>query len=83
MSNSADASSATRGGIMFASITACQHHNLYQKKDIHERIHVDEKLVTHPWITLNKKQAELGQAICRMKYSVCQNYNLQPAIWRS
>jgi hypothetical protein len=59
MSNSADASSATRGGIMFASITACQHHNLNQKKGIHERIHVDEKLVTHSWITLEKSNQNL------------------------
>ena len=59
MSNSADASSATRGGIMFASMTACQHHNLHQKTDIHERTHVHKKLMTHSWITLDKSKHNL------------------------
>lgn len=26
--------------------------------------------MTHPWISLDKKQAELGQAICRMKHTL-------------
>lgn len=59
MSNSADASSATRGGIMFASITACQHHNFYQKIRTFMNASMTRNWRLNLWITLDKSNQNL------------------------